>query len=133
MPRQARIDAPGTLHHVICRGINRRKIFTDDDDYTLFMSRLGMLLKETRTRCLAWALMTNHFHLLLRTGNVSISDLMKRLLTHYAVNYNRRHRRVGHLFQNRFKSILCQEGPYLLELVRYIHSNPYFPKTVLTR
>ncbi len=124
MPRQARIDAPGALHHIICRGINRQRIFSEDGDYTLFTERLGTLIKESHTRCFAWALMTNHFHLLLRTGNVSISDLMKRLLTYYAVHYNRRHRRVGHLFQNRFKSILCQQGPYLLELVRYIHLNP---------
>ena len=124
MPRQSRIDTPGALHHIICRGINHEKIFSGDDDYALFIERLGFLIKETQTRCFAWALMTNHFHLLLRTGNVSISDLMKRLLTHYAVNYNRRHCRAGHLFQNRFKSILCQEGPYLLELVRYIHLNP---------
>jgi REP element-mobilizing transposase RayT len=130
MPRKARIDAPGALHHVICRGINRRKIFSEKADYTLFTERLSMLLKETQTRCFAWALMTNHFHLLLRTGNVSVSQLMKRLLTYYAVNYNRRHRRVGHLFQNRFKSILCQEGTYLLELVRYIHLNPLRAKIV---
>ncbi|MFH2046500.1 MAG: transposase [Pseudomonadota bacterium] len=68
--------------------------------------------------------MPNHFHLLLRTGNVSISTTMRRLLTGYALWYNRRHRRSGHLFQNRYKSILCQEGSYLLELVRYIHLNP---------
>lgn len=68
--------------------------------------------------------MTNHFHLLCRTGNISISTVMRRLLTGYAIWYNRRHRRHGHLFQNRFKSILCQEDAYLLELVRYIHLNP---------
>lgn len=130
MPRQARIDASGALHHIICRGIDRKKIFSQNDDYTLFLERLSLLLKETHTRCFAWALMTNHFHLLLRTGNVPISKLMKRLLTFYAVNYNRRHRRVGHLFQNRFKSVLCQEGPYLLELVRYIHLNPLRAKIV---
>jgi putative transposase len=124
MPRHARIDAPGALHHIIGRGVNRQEIFSGDDDYTLFIERLSLLIKETHTRCFAWALMTNHFHLLLKTGNISISALMKRLLTYYAVNYNRRHSRVGHLFQNRFKSILCQEGPYLLELVRYIHLNP---------
>jgi len=124
MPRQARIDAPGALHHVICRGIDRQTIFSDDSDYGLFLERLADLIKESGTRCFAWALMTNHFHLLLRTGNRSVSDLMKRLLTGYAVNYNRRHNRVGHLFQNRFKSILCQQGAYLLELVRYIHLNP---------
>ncbi len=130
MPRSARIDAPGALHHVICRGIDRQTIFSDEVDYNLFLERLSDLLKESQTRCFAWALMNNHFHLLLRTGNVSVSHLMKRLLTGYAVNYNHRHKRVGHLFQNRFKSILCQEDPYLLELVRYIHLNPLRAKIV---
>lgn len=124
MPRQSRLDTPGALHHVICRGIDRQKLFTDKDDYSLFLNRLGDLLTETKTSCPAWALIPNHFHLLLRTGNVPISVLMKRLLTGYAVNFNRRHNRCGHLFQNRYKSILCQEDSYLLELVRYIHLNP---------
>jgi putative transposase len=82
------------------------------------MERLGDLLIETKTSCYAWALLPNHFHLLLSTGNVPISVLMKRLLTGYAINYNRRHKRYGYLFQNRYKSILCQEDSYLLELVR---------------
>jgi putative transposase len=124
MPRRSRIDAPGALHHVMVRGIDRKDIFSDQKDYTAFMDRLGDLLTETRTSCYAWALIPNHFHLLLRTGNVPISVLMKRLLTGYAVNFNRRHNRYGHLFQNRYKSILCQEDSYLLELVRYIHLNP---------
>ena len=124
MPRKARIDAPGAIHHIIGRGINRQKIFSDQKDYLNFLERLGDLLTETKTPCYAWALIPNHFHVLLRTGNDSISNLMKRLLTGYAVTYNRRHGRSGHLFQNRYKSILCQEDPYLLELVRYIHLNP---------
>jgi len=124
MPRKARIDAPGAVHHIIGRGINRQEIFSDQKDYLNFLERLGDLLTETKTSCYAWALIPNHFHLLLRTGNDSISKLMKRLLTGYAVNYNRRQGRSGHLFQNRYKSILCQEDPYLLELVRYIHLNP---------
>lgn len=124
MPRKSRIDAPGALHHIMVRGIDRKKIFADQKDYSAFMDRLGDLLIETRTSCYAWALIPNHFHLLLRTGNAPISVLMKRLLTGYAVNFNRRHKRYGHLFQNRYKSILCQEDSYLLELVRYIHLNP---------
>ena len=130
MPRQSRIDIPGALHHVICRGINRQNIFTDKEDYKLFLKRLGDLLLETRTSCFAWALIPNHFHLLLRTGNVPIYVVMKRLLTGYAVNFNRRHKRCGHLFQNRYKSILCQKDAYLLELVRYVHLNPLRAKLV---
>ena len=124
MPRKSRLDAPGALHHIMARGIDRKDIFIDQKDYSSFTDRLGDLLIETRTSCYAWALIPNHFHLLLRTGSAPISHLMKRLLTGYAVNFNRRHRRNGHLFQNRYKSILCQEDAYLLELVRYIHLNP---------
>jgi REP element-mobilizing transposase RayT len=124
MPRQTRIDAPGALHHIIVRGIERKKIFKDDADRDKFLERLGGILVDTKTPCLAWALIPNHFHLLLRTGATPISSVMRRLLTGYAIYFNRRHRRSGHLFQNRYKSILCQEDAYLMELVRYIHLNP---------
>jgi len=124
MPRQSRIDTPGALHHIICRGIEKRDIFEDDIDRDNFVKRLGVILSETGTPCYAWALIPNHFHLLVRTGKAPVSTVMRRLLTGYAVSFNRRHKRSGHLFQNRYKSILCQEDTYLLELVRYIHLNP---------
>lgn len=124
MPRQPRIDAPEALHHVICRGIERTKIFRDNKDRDNFLNRLGAILLETGTPCYTFALMDNHFHILVKTGNVPVSKVMRRLLTGYAVSFNRRHKRSGHLFQNRYKSILCQEEAYLLELVRYIHLNP---------
>jgi REP element-mobilizing transposase RayT len=124
MPRQARIDAPGALHHIISRGIEKRKIFKDNADRYRFIKRLGDILSESHTQCYAWSLMPNHFHLLLKSGLTPISTIMRRLLTGHAVNFNQRHRRSGHLFQNRYKSILCQEDNYLLELVRYIHLNP---------
>lgn len=124
MPRAARIDIPGMLNHVIVRGIERRDIFIDDEDRSAFLERLSSLLEKTGTTCLAWALIPNHFHLLLRTSEVRLSTFMRRLLTGYAVVFNLRHNRCGHLFQNRYKSIVCQEDSYLLELVRYIHLNP---------
>ena len=124
MPRKARIDAPGALHHIIVRGIEGCKIFRDDNDRLKFIERLGDILTETETPCYAWALIPNHFHLLLKTGLVPIATIMSRLLTGYAGYFNRRYRRHGHLFQNRYKSILCQEEVYLIELVRYIHLNP---------
>ncbi len=124
MPRKARVDAPGALHHIIVRGIEGRRIFRDAQDYKNFLNRLTKVLMETETPCFAWALMPNHIHILLRTGYVPVSTLMRRLLTGYAQQFNRRHRRHGQLFQNRFKSILCEEELYLLELVRYIHLNP---------
>ncbi|MEW6186396.1 MAG: transposase [Thermodesulfobacteriota bacterium] len=124
MPRQARIDAPGALHHIITRGIERGKIFRDDKDREEFLTRLGQVVQQTKTKCYAWALIPNHFHLLLKTGDVPMATVMRRVLTGYAVWYNHRHHRSGHLFQNRYKSILCQEDVYLKELVRYIHLNP---------
>ena len=124
MPRKARIDAPGALHHIIVRGIERRYIFKDSLDYQNFLKRMGAIISETETPCFAWTLMPNHIHLLLRTGYAPISLIMRRLLTGYAQQFNRRHKRHGQLFQNRFKSILCEEDIYFLELVRYIHLNP---------
>jgi len=124
MPRQARLDAAGALHHVICRGIERQAIVRDDVDRAAFVERLGDILGATGTRCYAWALLANHMHLLLRTGGVPLATVMRRVLTGYAGVFNRRHHRHGYLFQNRYKSILCQEEPYLLELVRYLHLNP---------
>jgi REP element-mobilizing transposase RayT len=124
MPRQARIDAPGALHHVIVRGIERRKIFRSDFDRNNFVERLSALVSATSIDCFAWAMLDNHVHLLLRTGATPISIFMSRLLTGYAGWFNRKYKRHGQLFQNRYKSILCQEDPYLKELVRYIHLNP---------
>jgi putative transposase len=124
MPRQARIDAPGAFHHIICRGQERRRIFQDDLDRDNFLSRLATILQKTSTLCFAWVLIPNHLHLLLQTGNVPIATVMERLLTGYAGGFNRRYNRHGHVFQNRYKSILCQRDSYLLELVRYIHLNP---------
>lgn len=114
----------GTVHHLIVRGIERKRIFRDDQDRDDFLKRLGKILVESKTPCFAWVLMPNHVHLLVRTGSVPLAGVMGRLLTGYAVTFNGRYHRHGHLFQNRYKSILCQEDPYLLELVRYIHLNP---------
>jgi REP element-mobilizing transposase RayT/transcriptional regulator len=106
------------------RGIEGAKIFHDDIDRENFLSRVGKLVESTGTRILAWALMNNHVHLLLFSGQSGIFTFMRRLLTGYGVWLNRKHQRSGHLFQNRYKSIVCEEDPYLLELVRYIHLNP---------
>jgi len=124
MPRHARIDIPGLLQHVIVRGIEKRTIFLDDQDRLNFLSRLRLLLAESETDCYAWALLDNHFHLLLQPKQRTLAEIMRRLLTGYAVVFNLRHQRSGHLFQNRYKSIVCDKDSYLLELVRYIHLNP---------
>jgi len=124
MPRQPRIDIPGLLQHVMVRGIERSDIFHDDDDRRNLLQRLSALLVKTSTDCFAWTLIPNHFHLLLRCNSYDLSRFMRSLLTGYAVTFNRRHFRSGHLFQNRYKSIVCEEDAYLLELIRYIHLNP---------
>ena len=113
MPRQARLDVPGALHHIMVRGINKSAIFRDDQDRSRFLDRLGQNIVETQSSVYAWA-------------------LMRKLLTWYAQYYNRRQRRTGHLFENRYKSILCDEESYLMALVRYIHLNPVRTKVVKT-
>jgi len=124
MARQARLDPPGTLHHVMIRGIEGTPIFRDDQDRANFISRISHLVEKTGTKILAWCLMDNHVHLLLFSGQQGISKFMRCLLTGHAIWYNRKYHRSGHLFQNRYKSIVCEKDPYLLELVRYIHLNP---------
>jgi putative transposase len=124
MPRQARLDVPGALHHIMVRGIDKVKLFRDDQDKTAFLERLGQNVLEADCSVCAWVLMDNHVHLLFRSGRQGISAVMRKLLTWYAQYFNRRHRRTGHLFQNRYKSVLCEEEAYLLALIRYIHLNP---------
>lgn len=124
MPRQARIDFPGALHHVIGRGIERKKIFGEKEDKEEFLRRLKENLSKSSMQCYAWCIMNNHFHLLLQTGKTGLAEFMRQLLTGYAIYYNYKHKRVGHLFQNRYKSIVCEEDEYLLPLIRYIHLNP---------
>ena len=130
MPRQARLDAPGTLHHVIIRGIEKRKIVDDRSDQNAFVERMGQTALDTDTKIYAWALMANHAHILLKSGQPGLSKFMRRFLTGYAITYNKRHNRYGHLFQNRYKSIVCDEDAYFKELVRYIHLNPLRAKIV---
>jgi REP element-mobilizing transposase RayT len=131
MPRKARIDAAGAIQHIIIRGIERKKIFRSDADRLSFLERFGTVISETQTACFAWTLIPNHVHMLVRTGLAPIATVMRRLLTGYAVSFNRKYRRHGQLFQNRYKSILCQEDMYFKELVRYIHLNPLRAKLVL--
>src|SRR3990172_4787201 len=124
MPRRARLDAPGTLHHVIVRGIERGRIVADHRDRGAFLTRLGAAAAATGTVLYAWTLLPNHAHLLLRSGPRGLPPFMRRFLTGYAGDFNRRHKRHGHLFQNRYKSIVVEEDAYFRELVRYLHLNP---------
>lgn len=124
MARGPRIDYPGLLHHVIVRGIERKNIFNDRADCKIFLVRLENVLENSGAKVYAWALMPNHFHILICIGKKPLKTIMRRLLTGYALSYNRRHKRVGYLYQGRYKSVVCEEEPYLFELVRYIHLNP---------
>jgi REP element-mobilizing transposase RayT len=130
MPRQARLDAPEVLHHVMVRGLERRVIFTDDVDRDDFLARVTPMAAAGSWSVYAWALLPNHAHLLVRTGARPLPRCMRSLLTGYAGAFNRRHKRSGHLFQNRYKSIVVEEESYLLELVRYLHLNPIRAKVV---
>lgn len=132
MPRKSRIDLSGVIHHVIVRGIERRRIFQSDADREEFLRRLSESLEKTKSQCYAWCLIPNHFHLLIRTGADPLSTLMRSVLTGYAIFFNRKYKRHGYLYQNRYKSILCQEEVYFLELVRYIHLNPIRGRLVET-
>ena len=124
MPRQARIDVSGLLYHIMIRGIEKRVIFPTREDREDFIERLKKSIEESGAKCFAWVLMPNHVHLLIKTGEKKLSSMMRSLLTGYATNFNLKYERSGHLFQNRYKSIICEEEKYLLDLIRYIHLNP---------
>ena len=132
MPRQPRLDIVGAMHHIMLRGINKSSIFNDDRDRAVFLEQIGQVLGDGQDRIFAWVFMRNHVHILFRSGKMGISAFMRRLLTRYALYFNRRHHRTGHLFENRYKSILCEEENYLLALVRYIHLNPIRAKVIRT-
>ena len=130
MPRQARIDYPGSFHHVIVRGIQEKYIFKEEYDKKELYTRLKNILKKSNLQIYAWSIMSNHFHLAIQTGKTSLSEFMRQLLTGYAINYNKRHKRRGYIFQNRYKSIVCDKEEYLLSLIRYIHLNPVKAKVI---
>jgi len=95
MPRQARLDAPGTLQHVMIRGTEGQSIFHGDKDRQNFLSRLGRISRDTKARILAWVLMDTHVHILMFSGSPGLSKFMRRLLTGYAVWYNRKISSIG--------------------------------------
>jgi len=124
VPRPPRLEFPGAVYHVTARGNERRPIFRGDRDREDYLARIAFYRHKFRFRLIAYCLMTNHVHLALRTAAVPLSRIMAALHSSYAQQFNRRHRRVGHLFQGRYGSFLVQEDRYLLTLIRYIHRNP---------
>lgn len=124
MSRPIRIEFPDALYHVTARGDRREDIFEDDQDRLMFLMTLEQVINQFNWTCYAWCLMGNHYHLLIQTPDGNLSKGMRQLNGVYTQSSNRRHRRVGHLFQGRFKAILVDRDAHLLELARYIVLNP---------
>ena len=130
MARPLRIEFPGALYHVTSRGNARQRVFRDDEDRKTFLATLAWVVARFGWRCHAYCLMDNHVHLLIETPQPNLSRGMRQLNGVYTQRFNRRHRKVGHLFQGRFKAILVEKEGYLLELARYIVLNPVRAKMV---
>lgn len=124
MGRRPRVYYPGAIYHVMARGVDGRNIFIDDQDRAAFLDGMRLIAREASAEIIAYCLMGNHFHLAVKVGAVPLSAFMQRLLTAYCMRFNRRHDRTGHLFQARYKAILCLDDRYLAGLIRYIHLNP---------
>ncbi len=124
MPRVSRKLSNTGIYHVMLRGNERRKIFMDDEDRKRFIDTLYEKSKEKEFSVLAYCLMDNHLHLLIREGNHQINRTMKRIGVSYVYYFNKKYQRTGHLFQDRFKSEPINDDKYLLAAVRYIHNNP---------
>ena len=124
MPRALRLQYAGAFYHIVSRGVDQALIFYDEHDYKKFISYLEIFCKEFNTSIHSYCLMNNHIHLLVETKKANLSDFMRRLLGDYAMYFNHKYLRVGHLFQGRYKSSLLDNDNYLLEVSRYIHLNP---------
>ena len=124
MSRPIRIEFPDALYHITSRGDRREDIFEDDDDRRAFLQTLAQVVDQFNWLCYAWCLMDNHYHLLIQTPDSNLSKGMRQLNGVFTQTSNRRHQRVGHLFQGRFKAILVDHDAYLLELARYVVLNP---------
>jgi REP element-mobilizing transposase RayT len=124
MSRPLRLQFPGAVYHVTARGNAGQAIFADDTDRTRFLELLEREIEQQRWRCHAYCLMGNHYHLLIETPEANLSRGMARLNMTYAQGFNRRHERLGHLFQGRYKAIVVAKDSHLLELCRYLVLNP---------
>ena len=124
MARRPRVFAAGVLYHVIVRGNQRQKIFTSDSDYQAYVERLARYRKKYDYKLHAYCLMPNHVHLLVESSQHPLAKLMQGLQQSYSQYFNLKHRKTGHVFEGRYKAILCEKDPYLLQLIRYIHLNP---------
>jgi REP element-mobilizing transposase RayT/ribosomal protein S13 len=124
MARPLRIEYPGAVYHVICRGNNRQAIFRDDQDRKRYLEKLSLYCQEKKVDLMAYCLLSNHVHVLLETPEGNLSKMMQALQTSYTLHFNRRHGRTGHVFEQRYKAMLVDKDNYLLQVSRYIHLNP---------
>ncbi len=124
MARAPRLFAPGIVYHVVARGNQRRLTFLDHEDYAFYLDRLTKYRARDKVSLYAYCLMPNHVHLLLRTSDIPLSKSMQAVQQSYTQRFNHRRRTVGHVFQGRYRAIVCETDIYLAALVRYIHLNP---------
>ena len=124
MPRKARIKSSTGIYHVIMRGINRQRIFEDEEDYKKYLWELKRFQEICGYQLYAWCLMPNHIHILIREGNEPLEQVFRRIGASFIYWYNMKYERIGHLFQDRYKSEPVEDSAYLLTVVRYIHQNP---------
>jgi REP element-mobilizing transposase RayT len=123
MARPVRIEYPGAVYHVVCRGNNRQAIFRDDHDRKRYLEKLSLYCEEKDVELLCYCLLTNHVHLVLETPQGNLSKMMQAFQTSYTVYFNKRHDRSGHVFEQRCKAFLVDQDNYLLEVSRYVHLN----------
>jgi REP element-mobilizing transposase RayT len=124
MPRGAREKSSSGIYHIMLRGINKQVIFNDEEDFSRFIYYLGRYKKESDYKIYSYCLMNNHIHLILKVNSIDLESILKRIAGSYAQWYNRKYSRVGHLFQDRFKSKAIEDERYLFAAMRYIHMNP---------
>lgn len=130
MPRKPRIEFSGAFYHVIVRGNQKQRVFKDAADFQKYLLTLTVYKNRTGCRIYAYVLLSNHVHLLIETADIPLSKVMQGVNQTYTMYFNRKYRTVGHLFQGRYKAILCDRDAYLLGLVKYIHQNPLRAKIV---
>lgn len=124
MARPLRIQYPDAVYHITCRGIEQRNIFQSDEDRGKFLGLLGLSKEIYSVVVYGFVLMNNHFHFVVRTPLANLADFMRHFNISYTSYFNRKYKRVGNLYQGRYKSILVEEDAYLQRLLHYIHLNP---------